>query len=103
MLLTVAPILPVNTGTVRVVFATATGRELFLGFTKLTTDEPRTLLGERLPKLDDLRLAKYFELTEGESIITVEARSIPQGDKWNHLLLNSNFLDSRGAPYIGTI
>ncbi|MFT5266641.1 MAG: hypothetical protein ACI88C_000062 [Acidimicrobiales bacterium] len=103
MLLTIAPILPIGGGASRAVFVKTTTKELFMGFTKSTSDEPRVLLAEQLPGLDPIRLERYLELTKGESLLTVEARPIPQGDRWNYLLLNSNFLDSRGAPYIGTI
>ena len=87
-------------GTSRSVYAVSqeARRELFLGYTTLTTDNPVALLTDVFGTMGPERMGRYTEIQAG-SRVAVEARDIPAGDRWLHRAEHNQHLDG-GKPYL---
>jgi len=86
--------------TSRAVFAVSqqSRQELFLGYTTLTTTDPVALLDDVFGKMSPERTGKYTEM-QFSSVLGIEGRSIPAGDRWLDRLETNQHLDG-GKPYV---
>lgn len=73
-------------------------RELFLGYTTLTTDDPVALLNDVFGRMSQARMSQYAVMASGTTL-SIEGRDIPAGDRWLHRAEHNQHLDG-GQPYI---
>lgn len=84
----------------RAVYAREGNRELFLGYTTSTTDDPAQLIADVLPEMATPRASRWSEL-QGAGPVRVYARALENGDRWHEDVETNRHLDpSTGAPYL---
>jgi hypothetical protein len=91
---------PPPTATSKAVYASDIRKEfeLFIGYTTLSTTDPRALLADVYGQMSPSRLALYTQLATSE-VLVIEARSIPGDDRWRHRHENNHHI-LKGKPYL---